>query len=205
MSTSAPAYSAPRRDSDNISIISAAPSYRTTFEDTQLIAPSFRSYRTTTTPSTLRPLGPSRSNSSSSNMNLNVYSIPGFQNFNLPRNEEALHKIASRRQSERLERTLRQFSINYEREQVGRGSSASHPMLAPTRAPIPSSLGVAEVTDGRCPLEIDNEVWDYGFMCHGSYPSLQYYQTRAMEITRYSEKEEAIKLAHERHCVQRSV
>lgn len=124
-----------------------------------------------------------------------------------------LHKIAARRHSQAMENTLKQFSVNYERQEFGRGSSSSHPMLvaqAHSRARAQSvSLPVLEeqaavVVDDRCPLEQDNEVWDYGFMCQGSYPSLQYYQRRAREITRYEEKEAAIKSAHRRLCVQRS-
>lgn len=83
-------------------------------------------------------------------------------------------------------------------------------MLAPRRpSATPRSVSLPVVDEdgsgdgGRCPLELDNEVWDYGLMCSGSYPSLEYYQRRAREITRYEEKEALIKEAHQRLCVGR--
>ncbi|CCG82700.1 protein of unknown function [Taphrina deformans PYCC 5710] len=196
-----------RRDPDNISLISAAPSlapsYHTTFNDTQLIPPTYRSYIS----SESRPRAAARSYSSGSAPALNVYNIPGFQNFGVARNEEALHKIAARRHSEAVENTLKQFSVNYDRQEFGRGSSSHHPMLVAQssrhRSRSMNLPMVEEAVDTRCPLIQDNETWDYGFMCQGSFPSLKAYQKNAREISKFEEKEAAIKRAHLRLCVPR--
>lgn len=189
----------PRRDSDNSSILSTAslaPSYHSTLPASheQLIAPEYRAYAQSGP-----RLNRSQSTSSDTAPSLNVYSIPGFQSFNIPRNEAALAKIAKRRHSDAMTQTLRQFSINHDREEQVRGSSASHPMLTRRRSSTRIELPVLH-EEHRCPLERDNEVWDYGFMCLGAYPSLEYYQHRARELTNYEARELRIKEAMEKYC-----
>lgn len=137
-------------------------------------------------------------------------SARGYENnFNIARNERELHRIASRRESaDSLENLLLCFRINRDRQDQIRGSSASHPMTARGSDALthakPEQCAQSKEDEDMCPLELDNQTWDYGFMCSGSYPSLAYYQRRARELTRYEEKEAAIKRAHQRHCVQRS-
>lgn len=206
-------------------IRSAAPSYRTTFNDVQLIPPTYRSYRT--------------------GAPLPTYDLPAQQqqrlvlprrriesNFNIARNERELLRIAQRRANaqraipqfvlprgetaretaDNIEHLLQYFMVNRDREDQVRGSSASHPMT--TRAAADSVIGARTKADlvpspsydeeNMCPLELDNQTWDYGFMCNGSYRDLESYQRRAEELTNYAEKEAAIRRAHHRHCVQRS-
>ena len=185
-----------RNDPDNISIISAtslAPSYHSTLprNETTLIAPHYRSYLS-------RPRSQSTDEPS-----LNVYSIPGFRTFNVQRNDTALERVAARRFSNQLDQTLAQFAVNHEREQLTRGSSSHHPMSAHKRPVVSHTSSLESIDEQRCPLEKDNEVWDYGFMCNGSYPSLEYYQRRARELTHYEEREAMIKSAHQRLCCER--
>lgn len=173
-----------RDDFDNLSL---APSYHSTAPEyhTVLIASTTRNALNTSAPACHQSSAGGLQRVESQTLNLNVYSIPGFSQWNMaPGNEKALKRIATRRHSENLQHAMATIEKNKTR------SIKSHPMSVSNERPNSKSFAPQEDQDShKCPLERDNKSWDYMYMHTQGFKSVEQYHRHCEEARRRQQRE----------------